>query len=63
MFNRQFSKSQKEIPAQTDDTIDLTADELRAIAGGKGVSLNIEFERDGHRKGHSPHHGSHEGKN
>ena len=41
------------------DTVNLTADELRSIAGGRGVLLNIEIDRrsgpDGNRHHHRPH--------
>ena len=61
MVNQQPEKSRAESELEPEhDTVDLTADELRSIAGGSGVFLNLEVEKrpktDGHPHSHR-HHG------
>ena len=56
MASRQPEKSRVDRdPNAEHDTVDLTADELRSIAGGRGVLLNIEIDK---RSGNDrdPHH-------
>ena len=56
MASRQPEKSRVDRdPNAEHDTVDLTADELRSLAGGRGVLLNIEIDK---RSGDArdPHH-------
>jgi len=62
MFEHHKKTSQTEHKAATPshDTVELTAEELRSISGGSGISLNLEVERDADKKGRSPHHRTYE---
>jgi hypothetical protein len=44
------------------ETVDLTAEELRSIAGGHGVFLNMVVKKDkSNNAEHKPHHHPHAG--
>jgi hypothetical protein len=63
MINQQPEKSRADRELELEhDTVDLTAEELRAVAGGSGVFLNIEVDKhsktDGNPHSHG-HHGKH----
>jgi len=60
MVNQQPGKSRTANEPETQgDTVNLTAEELRSIAGGSGVFLNLEIdkhtEKNGHHSPHIPH--------
>jgi hypothetical protein len=58
MGNESARKSRMEQATEDpQDTVNLTAEELRSIAGGHGVYLNIVVEKDKSSNGHHmPHH-------
>lgn len=60
MINRQPNNSRADRePEPEHDTVDLSAEELRATVGGRGIHLNLEIEKgpkgDGNHHQHGPH--------
>jgi hypothetical protein len=61
MFHRRARPGQPQQPLVPEpESVNLTPEELRAISGGAGISLNIEIENKGDKRGHSSHHAPHD---